>query len=106
MKVITQKGITNVIFETDSKSVVDATHLLRSGSSEYSLLINHVISFLRCNPNFKVKFIRRQANTVTHVLARTAISWARRHTFETLPTCITAILNNEMIQAFVCKKNI
>jgi ribonuclease HI len=97
IKVMEQRGITNVVFETDSKSVVDAIHHLRDGSSEFNFLICHIISILRCNPNFMVKFIKRQTNMVAHVLARTAISWASRRTFETLPICITVILNNEMI---------
>jgi hypothetical protein len=44
---------------------------------------------------------------VAHVLVRwPLISWARRHTFETLPTYITAILNNEILKVIVCKKNL
>jgi hypothetical protein len=44
---------------------------------------------------------------VAHVLVRwPLISWARRHTFETLPTYITAILNNEILKVIVCKKKL
>jgi hypothetical protein len=49
------------------------------------------------NPNFVVKFIKRQANMVAHTLARAAISWSSCCTFELLPPCITSLLHNEMI---------
>jgi ribonuclease HI len=97
MKVITQKGISNVIFETDSKSTVDAIHALRGGNSEFCSFICHIQNALSCNQNFLVKFIKRQANMVAHTLARAAIAWASRCIFETLPLCITHLLNNEMI---------
>ncbi|MCH81027.1 cytochrome P450, partial [Trifolium medium] len=97
LKVMTQRGISHVIFETDSKTVVDAIHHLRGGSSEFSFIIRRINNILLCNPNFKVKFVKRQANMVAHTLARAAISWPSRCTFETLPLCITPLLNNEMI---------
>ncbi|CAJ2634618.1 unnamed protein product [Trifolium pratense] len=96
LKVLEQRGISHVIFETDSKSVVDAIHNLRSGSSEFSSIICLIKNTLLCNPNFKVKFIKRQANMVAHTLARAAISWSSRCTFESIPTCILPLLNNEM----------
>jgi ribonuclease HI len=83
MKVIEQRGISNVIFETDSKSTVDAIQALRGGTSEFSSLICHIQNVLLCNPNFMVKFIKRQTNMVAHTLARAAIAWASRCIFET-----------------------
>jgi ribonuclease HI len=97
LKVMRQRGISQVIFETDSKSVVDAIHHFHGGSSEFSVIISNINNILSCNTNFMVKFIRRQANMVAHTLARAAISWSSRCTFETLPICITRLLNNEMI---------
>jgi ribonuclease HI len=92
-----QRGMSQVIFETDSKSVVDAIHHFHGGNSEFSFIISTINNILSCNPNFKVKFTKQQANMVAHNLARAAISWTRRCIFETLPICITSILNNEMI---------
>jgi ribonuclease HI len=85
LKVMHQRGISHVIFETDSKSVVDAIHHLCGGVSEFSFLVGNIINILFCNQNFMVKFMKRQANMVAHTLARTTISWSRRCTFETLP---------------------
>jgi ribonuclease HI len=97
LKVVENRGISHVIFETDSKSVVDAIHHFRGGSFELSYLISRINNMLSCNSNFKVEFIKRQANMVAHFLARAAICWASRFTFEILPLCITLLLNNEMI---------
>jgi ribonuclease HI len=92
-----QRGFSHVIFESDSKSVVDAIHHYRGGNSEFSVSVSNINNLLACNQNFLVKFVRRQANMVAHTLARAAISWPRCRTFERLPLCITRLLNNEMI---------
>jgi ribonuclease HI len=97
MKAMEQRWIANVIFETDAKSVVDAIQYFHGGNSEFSLLISHISNFLSNGQNFVVKFIKRQANMVAHSLARAAISWANRCTFETIPTCISSMLINKMI---------
>jgi ribonuclease HI len=97
LKVMSQRGYSHVIFETDSKNVVDAIYHFRGGVSEFSSFVSNINSLLSCNQNFMVKFVKRQANMVAHTLARAAISWSRRCTFETLPICITPLLNNEMI---------
>jgi ribonuclease HI len=94
---VEERGITHVIFETDSKNVVDAIHKLSSGFSEFSAIICNIQNVLSRNPNFVVKFIKRQANMVAHTLARVASSWASRCICEILPLCISSLLNNEMI---------
>jgi hypothetical protein len=86
-----------VVFESDAKSVVDALHYYRGGNSEFSLLVGHINNLLLSSPNFSVKFIKRQANMVAHTLARAAVSWPSRCSFETLPLCIQSTLMNEMI---------
>jgi ribonuclease HI len=91
-----QQGLTHVIIESDSKSVVDAISHLRGGNSEFSIFISHINNVLSCNPNFVVKFIKRQANIVAHTLARATIYWSNRCTFETLSLCISTLLFNEM----------
>jgi hypothetical protein len=98
LKVMENRGISQVIFETDSKSVVDAIHHFCGGSSEFSYLISHINNILSCNPNFKVEFIKRQANMHGCTFpCKGGISWVSRCTFETLLLCITLLLNNEMI---------
>jgi ribonuclease HI len=68
------KGLSQVVFETDSKSVVDVVQHFCGSSSEFSSIIGHINNVLLLNPNFMVKFIKRQANMVAHTLARAAIS--------------------------------
>jgi ribonuclease HI len=74
MKVMENGRATQVIFETDSKCVVDAIY--NFGTSEFSAIICNVKRIFSSNPNFMVKFIKRQANMVAHMLARAAISWS------------------------------
>jgi ribonuclease HI len=97
LKAMEQRRISHVIFETDCKSVVDAIQHFRGGNSDFSLLVSHIKNLLDSNNNFVVKFIKRQANMVAHSLARAAISWSSRCSFETLPICISELLINEMI---------
>jgi ribonuclease HI len=96
VKELELRGLSQVIIETDSKCVVDAIHHFRGGNSEFSSIICHINNVLSLNPNFMVKFIKRQANMVAHTLARVAISWSRRYIVDTLPTCIATLLFNEM----------
>jgi ribonuclease HI len=97
MKEMEQRHISNVIFETDAKSVVDAIQYFHGGNSEFSLLVAHIKYCICSSQNFVVKFIKRQANMVAHSLARAAISGASRCIFENLPTCISSLLINEMV---------
>jgi ribonuclease HI len=80
-----QRGLTHVIMETDSKSVVDTIYHFHGGSSEFCFIISQINNFLLCNPNFKVKFIKRQTNMVAHTFARATITWSRRCTFVSIP---------------------
>jgi hypothetical protein len=91
------RGITHVMIESDSKSLVDALHHLRGGNSEFSSLVSYINTLLLSSPNFSVKFIKRQANMVAHTLARAAISWSSRCSIETLPYCISNLIFNEML---------
>jgi hypothetical protein len=91
-----QRGLSHVIFETDSKSIGDAIQHFRGGNSEFSSIICHINNILLLNSNFVVKFIKRQTNMVAHMLARTTISWFRRYIADTIPLCIIILLNNEM----------
>jgi hypothetical protein len=76
---------------------VDAIQHLRDGVSEFSHIVCNINNVLLTNPNFLVRFVKRQTNLVAHTLARVASSWPRRCTFESIPLCITTILSNEII---------
>jgi ribonuclease HI len=85
LKGMRRRGYSHVVFETDSKCVVDAINHFRGGISEFSLLVSNINNTLSRNQNFVIKFVKRQVNMVAHTLARAAISWSRSCTFETLP---------------------
>ncbi|XP_058783150.1 uncharacterized protein LOC131657808 [Vicia villosa] len=63
-----------VTFESDSQIVTQAIHSNRKGDSEFYLIIESICSLLLSFPNFEVKFVKRQANSVAHSLARAANS--------------------------------
>jgi ribonuclease HI len=75
---VIQRGIYFVIFESDSKLVVDTISSRQAGVSEFSILISHIQYLLRMNNYFEVKYVKRQANKVAHSLARAAFSMSRR----------------------------
>jgi ribonuclease HI len=58
---VKQRGFSHVMFESDSKSVVDVITSSHFRSSEFSTIISHVKSLLLLCPNFEVKFVKRQA---------------------------------------------
>jgi ribonuclease HI len=51
LKVMEQRGFSYVIFEMDSKSIVDAVHHLGGGSSEFSFIISNINNnnIMSCN---------------------------------------------------------
>lgn len=79
------------------RNIVHALRRRNTGVSEFSSIIYKIQCMLSLNVGFKVKPIRRQANMIAHTIARAAISWSRRCTFDSLPLCIMTLLNNEMI---------
>jgi ribonuclease HI len=91
-----QRGFTNVNFESDSKIVVDAISSSQLGISEFSLLISNIKSLLLSNPNFEVKFVKRQTNMVAHSFARAAYSIASCRIFYLILRCIDNYLINDM----------
>ncbi|XP_058756177.1 uncharacterized protein LOC131629404 [Vicia villosa] len=77
------------------KEVVQAIHSDHEGGSEFSLIIMSIKILLHVFSNFEVKFIRRQANSVAHSLAKAANSWARRSVIHMIPPCIEHHVLNE-----------
>jgi ribonuclease HI len=92
MRVATSKGWANIVFESDSKVVVEAIKANPKGSSELFSFISSIKALLQCNPNYEVKFVRRQANMAAHTLARAAISWTSRTYFNSIPLVLNLLL--------------
>jgi ribonuclease HI len=91
-----QQGWDKVIFESDSATLVTALSSLRRGNSEFQAIVSCIVTSLALHSNFKVKFIRRQANMVAHTLARATCSWASHRIFELYPLCIEQHLSNDI----------
>jgi ribonuclease HI len=97
LRELQEQGMSHVIIESDSQSLVNAIPHVHAGNSEFSTLVCKIKDIMLLNPNFMVRFVKRQANLVAHSLARAASSWPRRCLFDSLPLCIATSLHNEMI---------
>ncbi|CAK8565737.1 unnamed protein product [Lathyrus sativus] len=92
--VVLQLG--SVVFECDSQKVVQAIQSSYKGNSEFYVILYSIKVLLAVNPNFELKFIRRQVNMVAHFIIMAANSCPRRNLFNLAPRCIEQFLINEM----------
>jgi hypothetical protein len=89
--------IRDIDFEVDCKRVVDSLYNNSHYASDFGAIIRDCRSLLNTSlMNSHVKFIRRQANEVAHRLAKAAPLLASFHIHIDIPTCILAIIMNEM----------
>lgn len=90
--------LSNVDFEMNAEKVVD---FFNKGSNDVSEFGSILEECKRCRnaffENSKVEFSRRQANEVTHTLARKTIFLAGPHVFNDAPLCILTLINNEKL---------
>jgi len=84
-----------VVFESVSSTLVQALSSLGHGDSEFYAIVSRINYQLSLHSNFKVKFIRRQANMAAHTLARAACSWASHRILYSFPSCIEHCLIND-----------
>jgi ribonuclease HI len=66
----------SVSIELDCKQVVDGISSNLSTNSMFGAILNTCKVSLMNRQNFKISFIRRQANNVAHLLARASLSYA------------------------------
>ncbi|XP_073029397.1 uncharacterized protein [Primulina eburnea] len=66
----------DIIFETDSLTVVKAITSKNADHTEFGSIISGCRTLLDGHPSFKIQHVRRQANMVAHTLARNAIAYA------------------------------
>jgi ribonuclease HI len=86
-----------VDFEMDAKRVVDSFHSHHNEVTEFWNIIDNCKSLFRqFYENSHVEFVRRQANEVSHSLAKAALSLASSQIFVEIAHCIEHILFNEM----------
>ncbi|RHN55891.1 putative RNA-directed DNA polymerase [Medicago truncatula] len=83
-----------VLFETDSKILADALTNNSSPTNEFGDLVTQCRSLLLDKPDFAVSYVRRQANSVAHSIARASLSHPSPHIFHhVLPTLYRLIMN-------------
>lgn len=80
-------NIHDVRFELDAKCVVDSINSHTLDLSEFGSIISTCRRIFHSEPNFAVKFVRRQGNVVAHTLAGVATSYPSPHVFNSLPVC-------------------
>jgi len=86
----------NIDFVLDSKSVVERFNSNLGDSNELDCIIQACRQLFDSNfQNSHVEFNRRQANRVTHELARVAPSHASSHVYDDVPSCIRDLIANE-----------
>lgn len=72
--------------------------------SELGSIIQECSGIISSFPNFNVKFIRRQANSAAHCLARVALSKSSLHIYHCIPDCISQLIISEMQWSCFCQK--
>jgi ribonuclease HI len=98
MKWMRDLHLNNVVFELDSKRVVDSFKHNRRDESVFGDIIKDCKNvFHSYFTNSRVEFIRRQANEVAHCLAKAAPCLASFHVFTDIPTCIQNLIINKML---------
>ena len=70
IKQIIQLRLCHVVFETDCKAIIDAFH--RIDQSEFRCLVKDCEAFFPLGTNLTLRFIKRQANRVAHIVVRVA----------------------------------
>ena len=90
-------GFLSVHFETDNKTLVDAVHSNSTHINEFGDIVSQWKDILTTNTDFKVSYIRRQANRVAHTIARASLSQPSPHIFHIVPSTLYSLIMNETI---------
>lgn len=91
-------NLVNMDFEIDSKVATDSIYSSSDGVSDFIAIINDCRHFLDTDlSNSDVKFIRRQANGVSHSIAKDAPWHASFQLYLNMPSCISTLFNKEKL---------
>jgi len=95
---VSDMQLDNIDFEVDSKTTKEAIYAGREDVYELGNIITASRTLLFSKfVNSRVEFVRRQANTVVHTLARQAIFLASPVTHFVIPNCIETLIINAML---------
>jgi len=88
--------VSSVSIELDCKQVVDGISNNLSTNSIFGAIMNTCKVSLMNHQNFKISFITRRANNVTHLLVKATLSYASSQVPDYMPSCIKTTVINEM----------
>jgi ribonuclease HI len=89
-------GMNLVIFESDSKIVIDVVNSDSVPQNELGDIVHRCKDLLATHNGYVVRHVRRQANKVAHTIARAALSYPSPHIFSDVPDYLYSLLLNEM----------
>lgn len=90
-------GLSKVHVELYCKLVVDNIVDNSKNELEFGNIIAICRIMLQQHPNFKINFVMRQANCVTHSLTKASKLYTRHQIFNLIPSYISTIVMNEII---------
>ena len=98
MKMAISNGTHNVIFETDSRSLVNALYSTTTTTplNEFEDLVIQCKNILLSYHDFAVSFVRRKVNKVAHSIAKATSSHPRPFVFHVVPTTMYSLIMSEM----------
>ena len=91
MKLAISKAFHHVIFETDSKILVDLLKSTTPSINEIGDLVSECKTMLLNNSDYVVSFVRGQANRVAHNIDRATLSHPSPHVFSDVPTSLYSL---------------
>ncbi|XVF57505.1 hypothetical protein PTKIN_Ptkin06aG0210800 [Pterospermum kingtungense] len=91
---IYELGFKNVLFEFDSRGVVDAINSNVEDMSEFGTIIGYRRNLLQIEYGFSLHFIKRQANGCAHSFARHSYFYTSPHVWTSFPSFMDARLLN------------
>ncbi|XP_042942878.1 uncharacterized protein LOC122277061 [Carya illinoinensis] len=74
-EIYTELNYTKVILEGDAKGVIEAVNREAEDLSVYGNIIQEIKRYFRNRKEWEVRFVKREMNTVAHILARTALQF-------------------------------
>jgi len=85
-------SISKVFVEVDCKQMVDDITKGLNTNSIFGAILDIGKTSLSIYQNFKISFIRRQANSVIHLLARASLFNVSPHVYDHMSSCIKTVI--------------
>ena len=96
IKLLDSMGLSKVSIELDCKQVVDNITRRLNINSMFGAIIEICKTSLKIYHNFKISFIRRQTNSIAHLLTWMSLSYVSSHFHNYMSSCIVIVIINEM----------